>query len=124
MRRKIEKLTEARDLHKGVFSFLTSLAIVLFIMFVIIGGLAYFTDIFDGISGTGMGGGAIDGGDGDSNGDRYVNGTDRRMFIRAYGRTSSEAGYVPYFDYDSDGDVDRSDYAEFLKRLRQGYLGP
>lgn len=51
----VTKIADAPDLHKGVFSFFASLAIVLFVMFVMIGGLMYFTDIsFNLGSGTGL----------------------------------------------------------------------
>ena len=46
---KITSITEARDLHKGVFSFLTSLVMVLIAIFIIIGGIAYIS--FSGGSG-------------------------------------------------------------------------
>lgn len=61
---------------------------------------------------------------GDGNGDRYVDGIDLGMFRGAHDRTSSDAGYSPYFDYDSDDDVDRDDYEEFAKRYQQRYLEP
>jgi VCBS repeat-containing protein len=61
---------------------------------------------------------------GDSNGDRYVDGFDLGVFRGTYGKTSDEPGYLWYFDYDADGDVDQDDYAAFVARYRTRYLTP
>ncbi len=62
---------------------------------------------------------------GDSNGDRLVNTTDLALFRTALGKREGQAGYLAYFDYDADRDVDTAvDYAEFLIRYRQRYLWP
>jgi hypothetical protein len=43
---------------------------------------------------------------GDQDGDRDVDATDRFAFLSARGKTRGQAGYLWYFDYDNDGDVD------------------
>ena len=43
---------------------------------------------------------------GDQDGDRDVDATDRFRFLSAQGKTRGQAGYLWYFDYDNDGDVD------------------
>jgi hypothetical protein len=61
---------------------------------------------------------------GDSNGDRYVNGGDLGVFRGSYPKTSAQPGYLWYFDYDADNDVDRDDYLQFVDRYRTRYLAP
>ena len=55
---------------------------------------------------------------GDQDGDRDVDATDRFRFLGARGKTRGLAGYLWYFDYDNDGDVDSTgtDFDQFNAR--------
>jgi arylsulfatase A-like enzyme len=56
---------------------------------------------------------------GDSDGDRDVDRLDRELFRSAFKRRVGEAGYLWYFDYDRDGDVDGKDNGQFNRRFGQ-----
>ena len=42
---------------------------------------------------------------------------DRDRFRAAFGKTAVEAGYLWYFDFDGDGDVDGHDNGQFNRRF-------
>jgi len=50
---------------------------------------------------------------GDVNGDNAVNGLDLAAFRKAFGSTSTDAGYVPDFDFDGDGVINGADLTQF-----------
>jgi len=50
---------------------------------------------------------------GDVNGDNAVNGLDLAAFRKAFGTTSTDAGYVPDFDFDGDGIINGADLNQF-----------
>jgi hypothetical protein len=62
---------------------------------------------------------------GDQDGDRDVDATDRFRFLAAKGKTRGQAGYLWYFDYDNDGDVDSvgTDVDQFNIRYALRNLG-
>jgi hypothetical protein len=53
---------------------------------------------------------------GDSNGDAKVDDTDRAAFLAAYRSRRGQPNYRWYFDYDSNGVIDSTDYFQFLGR--------
>ena len=55
---------------------------------------------------------------GDSDGDRDVGWLDRDLFRCAFGKSIGDAGYLWYFDFEGDGDVDGRDNGEFNRRFR------
>ncbi|HMF12625.1 MAG TPA: hypothetical protein VKE94_09975, partial [Gemmataceae bacterium] len=55
---------------------------------------------------------------GDADGDRDVDNTDRKAFMKAFKAKQGQPGYVSYFDYDSDGDVDNVDLVAFNRPHR------
>jgi len=67
---------------------------------------------------------------GDQDGDRDCDATDYRAFLAARGKTSGQAGYLAYFDYDADNDIDfdsnpndlSSDQDQFLVRYKRKRL--
>ena len=44
---------------------------------------------------------------------------DRDLFRSAFGKRVGEAGYLWYFDFDGDGDVDGRDNGQFNRRFGQ-----
>ena len=48
-----------------------------------------------------------------------MDGQDRDRFRPAYGTTAADAGYLWYFDFDGDGDVDGHDNGQFNRRFGQ-----
>ena len=56
---------------------------------------------------------------GDSNGDRDVDNGDLLQFRNAFGKLSTQDGYVPHFDFDQDGDTDNGDLLQFRVRFGQ-----
>jgi hypothetical protein len=56
---------------------------------------------------------------GDANGDRKVDDADLAAFRAAARSTRGTPIYRDYFDYDSDCDVDATDYNQFLARYRR-----
>jgi hypothetical protein len=46
-----------------------------------------------------------------------VDGSDRDRLRTAFGTTAAEAGYLWFFDFDGDGDVDGPDNGQFNRRF-------
>ena len=53
---------------------------------------------------------------GDSDGDRDVDNSDVFAFKAAYGKSSGQEGYQPFFDFNADGTIDTLDFAEVKQR--------
>ena len=53
---------------------------------------------------------------GDTNGNGVVDNADSFAFAKALNKSSSQAGYLWYLDYNDDGKIDVNDYAQFKKR--------
>jgi Dockerin type I domain len=56
---------------------------------------------------------------GDVNGDGVVDQQDRELFRSAFGTKAGDVGYLWYFDFDGDGDVDGRDNGQFNRRFDQ-----
>ncbi len=54
---------------------------------------------------------------GDSDGDGDVDSLDRELFRSAFKKRAGPAGYLWYFDFDSDGEIDGHDNGEFNRRF-------
>ena len=52
-------------------------------------------------------------------GDRDVERLDRDLFRSAFKKSAGEVGYVWYFDFGGDGDVDGRDNGQFNRRFGQ-----
>jgi hypothetical protein len=56
---------------------------------------------------------------GDANGDGRVDEQDRQAFRSAFGTTAGQTGYLWYFDFAGDSDVDGRDNGQFNRRFGQ-----
>jgi hypothetical protein len=56
---------------------------------------------------------------GDSDGDHVVDQQDRELFRSAFGKSTTDVGYLWYFDFDGDGVVDGRDNGQFNRRFGQ-----
>jgi hypothetical protein len=56
---------------------------------------------------------------GDSDGGRDVDWQDRDLFRSAFGKSATDVGYLWYFDFDGDGDLDGLDNGQFNRRFGQ-----
>jgi hypothetical protein len=56
---------------------------------------------------------------GDSDGDGDVDCLDRELFRSAFKKSAGEAGYLWYFDFDGNGNVDGQDNGQFNRRFDQ-----
>lgn len=56
---------------------------------------------------------------GDSDGDNDVDWLDRDLFRSAFGKSTTDVGYLWYLDFDGDGDVDGLDNGQFNRRFGQ-----
>jgi hypothetical protein len=56
---------------------------------------------------------------GDADGDGHVDEQDRQLFRSAFKTKAGEAGYLWYFDFNDDGDVDGHDNGQFNRRFGQ-----
>jgi len=54
---------------------------------------------------------------GDINGNKTVNATDYNLFRAAFGKTTNDIGYNPYFDYNDNGNINAFDYNQFRGRF-------
>jgi arylsulfate sulfotransferase len=54
---------------------------------------------------------------GDGDGDHIVGRVDRDLFRSTFNRSAGDVGYIGYFDFDGDGDVDGRDNGEFNRRF-------
>jgi VCBS repeat-containing protein len=57
---------------------------------------------------------------GDADGNGLVDAADKAAFDAAYGKKAGQAGYVSFFDFDQDGDIDAKDRNQFRQRLGTG----
>lgn len=53
----------------------------------------------------------------DRDGDEYVDRIDRFAFQSTWSRRSEDAAFLPYLDFDPDGQIDRHDVQQFRQRL-------
>jgi hypothetical protein len=56
---------------------------------------------------------------GDADGNGHVDEQDRDLFRSAFKTTAGDAGYLWYFDFDGDGNVDGLDNGQFNRRFGQ-----